>query len=460
MKLMQLLISHPRFTAACIFGIVVLSQPPLLASAADTTRLSETQQRILSEVESRWWGWPAKASRILPAPKSCQIQPGPWAIQPGSAIEVITAPGASAQESYIAGMICRELTGKHRLQCRTVEAGSMPETRGLAICVAGPNCAPWLASLVRAAGIQRESPSRPEGYSIEFTEDAQSGRRWVLIVGDDPVGCIHGGFTFLQLVRTESGRTTFQPAAIRDYPDVAVRSLRGVGEALGMKLQTHTWSSWFRRNVTADEIHPDDLMLPCLDWLARNRINCFHVLAGLKNPPQLPARLRHLVTEAHRRGIKVVGGFRPVGGDEGDTAKGRTHPCYCSEEDMQKVPGFYRQYIEAGCDFLYFMADDYEKAKLAGHCPQCIARFGGLAGEQQFMLHRILDLARERGFPASHVLFCPTHYDIRGGTVPEAYLDVFDRDPRLREVQFTFTYVTEAQIAERKRRFPHLRYAL
>ena len=174
----------------------------------------------------------------------------------------------------------------------------------------------------------------------------------------------------------------------------------------------------------------------------------------MRNDARLPARLSHVVTEAHRRGIKVVGGFRPVGSQRGDRSE---FPCYCREADVQKVLGHFRQYLEAGCDFLYFMADDYYSDKLAGHCPECIARFGSLAGEQQYMLRQIVELAQKHGMSSRHILFCPTHYDVDAG---KNYLEVFDEDPKLRDVQFTFTYTQEDMIERRKKEYPHVRYAL
>ena len=124
---------------------------------------------------------------------------------------------------------------------------------------------------------------------------------------------------------------------------------------------------------------------------------------------------------------------------------------------MQKALGFFRQYLDAGCDTLYFMADDYYQDKLPGHCPRCIERFGGLAGEQQFMLHEILNWPSERGFPEDQILFCPTHYDVNAG---QDYLNVFNDDAELRKIQYTFTYLDEETIAKRKQEYPHLRYAL
>jgi len=223
-----------------------------------------------------------------------------------------------------------------------------------------------------------------------------------------------------------------------------------------MKLQVHTDSRYFERKITGDEIHPDELVLPCLDRLARNRINCFQILSGLHNGPKLPGRMQHLVAESHRRGIKVVGGFRPVGAQQGDRS---TFPCYCDEEHMQIMLGHFRQYIEAGCDFIYFMADDYYPDKYAGHCEKCIARFGDLAGEQVHTLQRIVDLAHELGMSNEQILFCPTHYDARSPRDVE-YLKAFNDDPKLKGIQFTFTYLTEDVIRERKQSLPNLSYAL
>ena len=439
---------RPVLIAILLVGCVIGGR------TAASERLTEAHRRILAELESRWWGWPAEPSPIVPAPKACRSLGGRWTLSPDEPVFVLLGPSPTVQEAYAADVLRRELTGRLGLRCQIVDLAEQIKTDNPIICLGTTSSNPQVARLAAAAKIDRDALAVGESYAIDFVSEETDGRRWALVAGGDPVGCIHGAFSLVQLVQSVDGAIEVALWSVRDFPTVAVRSLRGVGEALGMKLQVHTLSRYLGRNVTGDEIHDDALMLPCLDFLARNRINCFHVLAGMENDAQLPERLGHLVDEAHRRGIQVVGGFRPVGAQQGDRS---TFPCYTNESDVHKVLGFYRQYLDAGCDVLYFMADDYYRDKLAGHCPKCIARFGGLAGEQQFMLHEILKLARERGFPEDRILFCPTHYDVNAS---EGYLDVFNDDPTLRNVQLTFTYFTEDVIERRKQELPHLRYAL
>ena len=425
------------------------AEPPALAWREPTPK----QRDILAELDAHWWGWRSGPSPISPTPKSWQRLGDTWVLPQQEAVAILLGPEPSPQEAYIAEMLRRELVLKHRLPARVV---SKPDSVGSAqvVVVLGTLTSnPQMAGLCALREIADAAPARPESYAIDFVDRPDAPRRTVLVVGGDAIGCVHGGYSLMQLLTAMDGALGLEPVSVRDYPTVPQRSLRGVGESLGMKLQRVAWSSFLNRRVTPTEIHDDELMLPCLDWLARNRINWFQLLAGLVHDAKLPERLPHMVDEAHRRGIKVVGGFRPVGGGEG----GRTHPCYCSEADVEKVLGFYRQYIDAGCDAIYYMADDYEPSRLAGHCARCIQRFGGLAGEQQFMLHRIIELARAEGLTDDQVLFCPTHYDRNPG---EDYLDVFDADPKLRRILFTFTYTTRKVIEERKETFPNLRYAL
>ncbi|HUT89381.1 MAG TPA: kelch repeat-containing protein [Thermoguttaceae bacterium] len=440
--------SGPVLIAVLLLGAV------LGGRTAASERLSEAHRRILAELESRWWGWPAAPSPIVPAPKVCRSLGRRWQLSADEPVVVLLGPSPTAQEAYAGDVLRRELTGRLGLGCEIVDSADEIKTGNPIICLGTTTGNPHVARLAGLAKIDRDALAAGESYAIDFVSEETDGRRWILVAGGDPVGCIHGAFSLVQLLKSVEGTTEVELSSVRDFPTVAVRSLRGVGEALGMKLQVHTLSRYHGRNVTGDEIHDDALVLPCLDFLARNRVNCFHVLAGMENEAQLPERLAHLVDEAHRRGIRVVGGFRPVGSQQGDRS---TFPCYTSETDVQKVLGFYRQFVDAGCDTLYFMADDYYQDKLAGHCPQCIARFGGLAGEQQFMLHEILELAREREFLEDRILFCPTHYDVNA---VEGYLNVFNDDPKLRNVPLTFTYFTEEIIERRKQEYPHLRYAL
>ena len=440
----------------CLWVVLFLGTGPVTMAGAEANQLAERHRDILAELESRWWGWRSDPAPIAPAPKWWKLLDQSWQLSGKQDVAILTGAAPSSQESYIAEMLQRELTGKHRIPCRMTETGEELRTANLVICVGTRDSNTQLENLCREKTVDTETLKRPESYLIDFIDDQDAGRRWILIAGGDPVGCIHGGFSLMQLIESASGQVTIRACRVRDYPTVAVRSLRGVGESLGMKLQVHTHSRYFDRKITGDEIHPDELMIPCLDRLARNRINCYHILSGLHNGPKLPERMRHLVDESHRRGIKVVGGFRPVGAQQGDRS---TFPCYCDEQHVQIALGHIRQYIEAGCDFIYFMADDYYTDKLEGHCEKCIARFGDLAGEQQFMLHRIVDLAHEMGMDNRQILFCPTHYDARSQRDVD-YLKVFNDDPKLKDIQFSFTYFNESVIEERKEVLPNLTYAL
>ncbi|NQT11278.1 MAG: hypothetical protein HQ582_00925 [Planctomycetes bacterium] len=441
--------------AVALLGSVLVCVWPLLESpVAASEPLSEAHRHVLDELESRWWGWSADPSPIVPAPKVCEASTGTWQFSAEEPVSLLLGPDPTVQEAYIGEMLRRELTGKFGLACQIVNSVADAKSANPIICLGTTGSHPQVAQLCGLANVDPDALTVPESYAIDFISGQSDQRRWILVAGGDPVGCIHGGFSLMQLLKTTSGAIEVALHSVRDFPSVRVRSLRGVGESLGMKLQVHTLSRHLNRNVTGDEIHDDAVLLPSLDFLARHRINCFHVLAGMENDAQLPEGLPHLVEEAHRRGIKVVGGFRPVGAQQGDRS---TFPCYTDEGDMKKALGFFRQFLDAGCDMLYFMADDYYKDKLLGHCPRCIERFGDLAGEQRFMLHEILKLAKERGFPEDQILFCPTHYDVNPG---QSYLNVFNDDARLRQIQYTFTYLDEATFAEREEEFPHLRYAL
>jgi hypothetical protein len=447
---------QPKNVCLVLLSCVILVPFDGPGDAEELSSLSETRERILADLESRWWGWPSEPAPILPAPKWWKLLDPCWQLSPREEVVVATGPDRSLQESYIAEMLRRELTGKYRIECRVAPVAGELSTAGPVICLGTCESSPQVAELCQTIDIEPDVFKRPESYVIEFVDDQVAGRKWILIAGGDSVGCIHGGYSLMQLIRSEGGKVAIEACRVRDYPSVAVRSLRGVGESLGMKLQVHTDSRYLGRKITGDEIHPDELLLPSLDWLARNRINCYHILSGLENGAKLPQRMGHLIEESHRRGIKVVGGFRPVGAQQGDRS---TFPCYCNEEHMQIVLGHFRQYIEAGCDFIYFMADDYYSDKLDGHCRKCIDRFGDLAGEQQHMLHRIVDLARDMGMDSHQILFCPTHYDARSQRDID-YLRVFHDDPKLKGIQFTFTYLTEDVIEERKQKLPNLTYAL
>ena len=237
------------------------------------------QRQILAELESRWWGWSSAPSPIVPSPKSCELSGESWTLTREQGVTILTSAQALPQETYIATTLQHELTGRHHLSCRMVSDPAEVGTPALVVCLGTPGRNTLVARLCSSRGIDAKWFERPESYVLDCFADEQDGRRWILIAGGDPVGCIHGGYSLMQLLRGTTQGVKILRCKVRDYPSVAVRSLRGIGEGVGMKLQLHTTSRYLKRNVTGDEIHSDELLLPCLDWLARNRINCFHLLS-------------------------------------------------------------------------------------------------------------------------------------------------------------------------------------
>jgi hypothetical protein len=175
-----------------------------------------------------------------------------------------------------------------------------------------------------------------------------------------------------------------------------------------------------------------------LDWLAENRINLVNY--EVAHDVQVPEGFADLVREAHRRAIRVFGGVRYVG-------SWRTSAYICASDEAQvgQVLRIYDAFLDAGCDGISYMADDIAPAYLTGHCDRCRERFGGLAGEQVFLLRKIAQRALDRGISPGDIYFCPTYYQKYDGEHRDYFL-AFAHDTILRQIPFFMTFYDPPQI--------------
>ena len=102
-----------RTTRLTVVGYVILSCVDFVGAADEPNSLSEAHQQILTDLESRWWGWRSESAPIVPAPKWWKSLDQVWKLSREQEVVVATGADSSPQESYIAEMLRRELIGRH-----------------------------------------------------------------------------------------------------------------------------------------------------------------------------------------------------------------------------------------------------------------------------------------------------------------------------------------------------------
>jgi len=277
--------------------------------------------------------------------------------------------------------------------------------------------------------------SNPEGYSIRVI--IESKRTTLLVAGGGPAGALYGAMTAWQMFHRDGKQLLLERLSIDDEPAVPVRAMYIIPRRLGLG-----WSGGPRGQVSKT---PADKLLQrrsvwqyYLDWLAEHRVNliCYETCRGVPVPPGL----KEMVTEAHRRGIRFFGNIRYVGNWDPNS-----YICASDPAQVSEVLGYCRAYLDAGCDGLAYLADDISPAFLGGHCERCKKQFGGLAGEQAFLLRQIVELAQANGVKAEDVYFCPTYYHAYDGTHRDYFL-AFSTDALLRRVPFFMTFYDPQEI--------------
>lgn len=290
---------------------------------------------------------------------------------------------------------------------------------------------------------------KKDGFVIQPVRHGE--RTVVIIAGNGPRGVVYGATTFLQLLqRDASGKGAIQLARIEDWPQVPIRAhyvmSHRLGEAIG------SWDNYaLGKKTIPGELMPKETRDYYLDWLVRHRTNMVYYETGHNVP--LPEDLGDLVKESHRRGLDIFAGIRYIAGG-GDN---KTYLCYSDEKDVKTVMDIYKRYLDLGVDGVAYLADDIRKEHLNGHCERCIKQFGGLAGEQIFMLKQIAGLAKERNLPLDRIYFCPTPYSsftaLKNKADFKKYFEAFTADEIGKQIPFFLTYFDKEQVQGFKKMF-------
>ena len=212
--------------------------------------------------------------------------------------------------------------------------------------------------------------SSPDGYRIV----AQAKPWRIVIAADTDVGVWYGACAWMDSLRDAPDGTGATPLGeFHDAPALAIRFTRGLGSG-------------------EHRSHPEDV-LASMDWWARWRMNV--TLTGQRPGPELDKFL----TEAHKRGIRVVHGL------------GVRNLCAADDVAVARCVEEVKAFLKFGGDGVSALWDDLPHDRCRGHCDRCREKFGtnGLPHEIVRVLEAICDgAAQSPGHPL--VLWCPPHY--------------------------------------------------
>ncbi|UCH33106.1 MAG: hypothetical protein JSV65_10955 [Armatimonadota bacterium] len=380
----------------------------------------------------------AAGASVLPRPRKSVDRGRSFPVT--GPVSVVLSDTAGEVEHYAAARLATLLKARFGLDARVTHRVQRSAQFTVWLCT--PQANERIASRASELGAAvTPSAPGPEGYRIRVRSG--SGGVEAAVAGSDASGLLYGALSLPQLMRHEGGAVSIRCVDIDDSPAVPVRAIYVIPQRLGL--------GWGREaeETGVGGIATRDTYTYYLDWLAEHRINLvYYELAG---HVRLPDGFADLVREAHRRGMRFFGGVRYVG-----SWRESSYICASDPAQVARVLSVYDRFLDAGCDGIAYLADDIAPRYLSGHCDRCRERFGGLAGEQAFLLRQIANRAVERGIAPGDIYFCPTHYSRYDGTHRDYFL-AFARDELLRRIPFFMTFYDPAQI-ERFRSETGLQY--
>ena len=374
------------------------------------------------------------ACSIVPVPARARRVGGPLAVP--RRCRILLGEQAAPVERYAAERLSVLLGAWLGMRAEIAQLPQQRARDGLEILLGTAASNSMVKTLSAGRALRASRPdANLEGYSIRVILEGK--RTTLLVAGGGPAGALYGAMTAWQMFHRDGKQLLLERLSVDDEPAVPVRAMYIIPGRLGLG-----WSGGPRGQVA--KIPADKLLQPrsvwqyYLDWLAEHRVNliCYETCRGVPVPPGL----KEMVAEAHRRGIRFFGNIRYVGNWDPNS-----YICASDPAQVSEVLGYCRAYLDAGCDGLAYLADDISPAFLGGHCERCKKQFGGLAGEQAFLLRKMVELAQSSGVQPEDVYFCPTYYHAYDGTHRDYFL-TFSSDPLLRRVPFFMTFYDPEQI--------------
>lgn len=297
-----------------------------------------------------------------------------WAGSPSRWLVRVSDP-SSPTLTWAADRIVFELQTVHRLPAR-VEAGGYGQFNGAGtdtgVLVLGRlGASKALTEWGRLRGVDFAArTARPDGYCV--LSEVNPAR--VIITATNDVGVWYGACAWLDALREASdGRLTMPCGELVGAPTLAHRFTRGL---IPRKSPSRIEES-----------------ISWLDWWARWRLN----VTGVGRVPD--SFLNEFLTEAHRRGIRVLRGL------------GVRNLCAADDLEVARCADEFRAFLKLGGDGVSMLWDDLPHDRCYGHCECCRTRFGTNSLPHEIVrvleaLTAVADASPRRPL----IVWCPPHY--------------------------------------------------
>jgi hypothetical protein len=313
---------------------------------------------------------------IAPQPQEVSVQDGSVQLSEEGTIQI--SPASSAQEKYIAEKIASEFKDRYGLTYRITQKEEPGKSR-----------------IVLSVG-NKALPD--EGFAIRSECSADGGYANVFIEGADSRGIVYGGYAFIELLIVDYSKITIPLLKLRDWPTKKNR------------IPHHAWGGWTMVCQPA-EVEYSVWFDAYLDWLLRCRLN---YVALWMHPENFNKDIdikydKKLFDEIHRRGLKTFVIFNYLFNFE------KQGKCISKPEDCQYILDEIEKVIDCGADKLLVMCDDvvdWNRKNNFCHCGKCEYLFNDPAGEQIFMMEKIVKFVKDKK-PDLEIMFCPTVYSPR-----------------------------------------------
>lgn len=298
-----------------------------------------------------------------------------WALPSDVRVRTFGQPAPTL--AYAVDRVVAELISVHALQATGEPNAASPlkasKTDSMSVVLGRPAASSQLAKWCRARGWNPSAvAAQADGYRIVNL----SAPPQVVIVADTDLGVWYGACAWLDSLRDDAtGRVTMPLGETQEGPELQLRFTRGLSPGNlksripDLRSSLDWWARW-RMNVTLAERYPDPLM-------------------------------REYLTEAHKRGIRVVRGL------------GVRNLCAADDAAVARCAEELKSFLQLGGDGVSALWDDLPHERCRGHCDRCRERFGtnSLPHEIVRVLEALADMAAQ--FPAGRrpiIVWCPPHY--------------------------------------------------
>jgi hypothetical protein len=306
---------------------------------------------------SAWAGEPEPPPHLTPVPKVWRRTGGDIALS--ASLSIVLGSKATEPERYAAETLQQHIQRRFARAIPIHVEDKVPEGAQQVVLLGQAETNAWLARLLREKGIEHEPRSESrDDFLIEIVAD---GARQVVVLGGASARAVtYAQDAFFQLLERKDGGVVFPAVSLRDWPSIAWRGRVAAQYAWHVRPGMMDAYARARFNLV-------DLRQICGKGRAKH--------SGIHPGAPLDVeRMRHMIAEAHRRGILVFG------------------VVWCGVPTGQhgQAIALFERLLDEGVDGIWVSFDDGGKGK----APAAI-------------IERALEMAKQRGLPLDRVATTP-----------------------------------------------------